>query len=132
MAHYVTHHFAHCETLDRAERWLLMRGFRPSQIETHREGVPRISVLVSAGQSFEADMIFRAAEANDPDGWPSLWEAARMPHPHHPVPGPEDVTATVVVTTKPTPVSWHPTEAEDAAGNDTGLADVWDVNTRFA
>src|SRR4051812_29175819 len=132
MRQYVTHHFAHSETLDRAERWLLLRGFRPSQIETHREGTPWISVLASAGESVEAQMIFRAAESHDPDGWPSFWEVARMPHPHLPAPTPEDATATAVVTAKPTPVGWHPTEVADAVGNHSGLGDVWDVSTRFA
>jgi hypothetical protein len=130
MQHYVTHYFAHQETLDRAERWLLQRGYGAGQMTVHREGVPWISVLVAPGKKTEVEMIFNAAELNDPDGWPSFWELARVPHPHvEPQP---DATATVVATAHPTPVGWHPIEAEQVAEEDDyGLTAVWDVSTRF-
>jgi hypothetical protein len=129
MNHYVTHHFAHVETLDRAERWLLQRGFRPTQIEVHREGVPWISVLCSPDREAEAAMIFEAAEASDPDGWPSFWDLSRMPHPHsEPA---EAATATSVVTARPSPIGWHPPDVNVASEADYGATQVWDVSTRF-
>lgn len=130
MTRYVTHHFAHCETLDRAERWLLQRGFDSSQIDAHRDGVPWITVLAAPERSAEVEMIFRAAELNDPDGWPSFWEMSRMPHPHV-EPMPEDATASAVVTARPSPVGWHPPETTDATEDASGLTEVWDVTTRF-
>lgn len=126
---YITHHFAHVETLDRAERWLRQRGFRPEQIEHHRDGVPWLSVLCSADQCDEAEMIFRVAEAGDPDGWPSFWDLARMPHPV--VGPPPDATATEVVTVHHIPVGWHPPDVFVASEQSYGLGDVWDVSTRF-
>jgi hypothetical protein len=130
MNKFVTHYFAHTETLDRAERWLLQRGFRPSQIAAHREGVPWISVIATPEQKVDAEMIFRAAEVNDPDGWPSFWDTARMPHPHVES-TPEDVTTSLVATARATPVGWHPSDVDTAREDDYGLTRVWDVSTRF-
>ena len=130
MNHYVTHHFAHVETLDRAEKWLLQRGFRADQIEVHRQGVPRISVLCSPDRSTEARLIFKAAETGDPDGWPSVWDLSQMPHPH--LEPAADKAATQVIDAHPTPVGWHPSDVIVAAEDAKALRDVWDVNTRFA
>ena len=43
---YVTHHFAHLESLERARRWLVQLGFDPSHLEVRTEGIPRIALLV--------------------------------------------------------------------------------------
>jgi hypothetical protein len=131
MPTYITHQFAHCETLDKAERWLLQLGFQPGQIEVHRDGVPWISVLVSGDQWDEAQMVFEAAELNDPDGWPSFWQLAKMPHPHFDAP-PLDATASAVVTARPSPVGWHPDDRAVAAEDDQGLTRFLDVSTRFS
>jgi hypothetical protein len=129
MNHYVTHHFAHVETLKRAERWLLQCGFQTDQIEVHREGVPRLSVLCSPDRSAEVSLILNAVEAGDPDGWPGIWDIARMPHPHvEPTP---DATSTEVFTARPTPVGWHPTDVRLVAEGPRELTEIWDVNTRF-
>ncbi len=128
MNRYVSHHFAHEETLDRAERWLRQRGFRPEQIETHREGVPRITVVCDAERAAEAEMILKAAETGDPEGWPSLWDEARMPHPHLATQVP-DATDTVVFTVHPSPIAWHPLDAHHSPSE---LSDAWDVKTRFS
>ena len=128
MNHYVSHPFAHGDTLDRAQRWLLQRGFRPEQIEAHREGVPRITVVCDSERTVEARMILKAAETGDPDGWPGLWDEARMPHPHRD-PMISDAMATAVFTVKPAPIAWHPLDARDQGSE---LSDVWEVNTRFA
>ena len=54
MNRYVSHHFAHVETLGRAEGWLKQRGFRPEQIESHHEGAPRLTVVCEADRALEA------------------------------------------------------------------------------
>jgi len=115
------------ETLDRAERWLRHVGFTPGQMEVHREGTPWISVLAAPGRSAEAEMIFRVAELLDPDGWPSFWDLAKIPHPRiEPV---ADVTETTVATARPAPLGWHPpTESDPDA---YGVTEVWDVQERF-
>ena len=128
MNHFVTHHFAHAETLDRAERWLRQQGFRAEQIEAHREGVPWISVVCSPDREAEVALLFKAAEAGDPEGWPSFWELSRMPHPH--VEPTADATATAVVTAHPAPVSWHPPDVHVASDDARGPAEVVDVSTR--
>lgn len=111
MSKYVTHYFAHLGTLERAERWLLQRGFSRDQIETHREGVLWISVLAAPVRAEEVELIFGAAEHNDKDGWPSFWDLAKMPRVHI-EPG-EDATATAVFIIKRSPVGWHPIETLD-------------------
>ena len=131
MNRYVTHQFAHPETLDRARRWLLQHGFLSSQLEVHREGNPWISVLASPDQSADAKMIIKAAELGDPDGWPSFWEMARTPHPHFEPVSEADASRSTVVTARPSPVGWHPADVNVAAEDTRGFAEVWDVNTRF-
>jgi len=129
MDQYVTHHFAHEDTLDRAERWLLLRGFRPAQLEIHREGNLRITVVCPEDRAVEANLVFQAAEVNDPDGVPGLWEQARMPvatpTPHAPGTPPD------AQPSGPPPVTWHPQDVNVAQENAGPLSDVWDVNTRF-
>ncbi len=82
---FLTHDFAHVETLERARRWLVHAGFDASQIEVSCEGIPRISVRVDLGQAAEAELIINAAERGDPDGLPGFWDLARIEHlhPHH-------------------------------------------------
>ena len=127
MQTYVTHHFAHLDTLDRAYRWLLQIGFDPARIESHREGVPWISLRLSREERGEAEMIFEAAELTDPQGWPSFWDLAKVPYPHFES-TPESAAASTVVHTGPSPVGWHP--ADRAA--DHGRTDVYDVTTHFS
>jgi len=79
---YLTHDFAHVETLERARRWLVHAGFASSQIEVSCDGIPRISVRVDLGQAAEAELIINAAERGDPDGLPGFWDLARIEHPH--------------------------------------------------
>jgi hypothetical protein len=79
---YLTHQFAHLETLDRARRWLVHAGFDPSQIEVMTDGIPRIAIKLMPGQAAEAGMIIDAVEQTDPQGLPSFWDLARQPHVH--------------------------------------------------
>ena len=77
---YLTHQFAHLETLERARRWLVHAGFDPAQIHAMTDGIPRIAVLLAPGQAAEAGLIIDAAELTDPQGQPSFWDLARQPH----------------------------------------------------
>jgi hypothetical protein len=55
---YITHEFAHAETLDRAQRWLIQAGFDPNRIEVHHQGIPRIAVAVEpAAESSSASFV---------------------------------------------------------------------------
>jgi len=128
---YLTHHFAHLETLDRAYRWLIQIGFDPARIELHRDRNPSISVRASQDQQAEAELIFEAAELNDPDGWPSFWERAKTPQPHF-EPTPESATASTVISVRPSPVGWNPPDRETACEFDEGMTEIFDVSTRFA
>ena len=129
MRHYVTHYFAHPDTLARAERWLLQRGFEPGQIESHREGVPWLSVLVTPRRSGEAESVFNVAELTDPSGWPSFWELARVPHPHAPA-------ARTPHALQPrgagrSPIGWHPPADEHQAARERP-EEALDVIVQFA
>jgi hypothetical protein len=124
MLRYVTHQFAHPETLTRAERWLLQLGFTPGEIEAHREGVPWISVLAAPDRAAEALVVINAAEHTDPKGWPSFWELARMPHVHAEPPAPS-------AETRPhaphrAPLAWHPPDDVRAEAPE-GLYDILDA-----
>jgi hypothetical protein len=131
MKSYLTHEFAHADTLERARRWLLQIGFQPGQIEVHRSGIPWISVLASEAEQYEVQMIFEAAELTDPEGWPSFWELAKVPYPHFET-TPESATASTIVTARPSPVGWHPPDRSDANEVDYGLTKVVDVSMWFS
>jgi hypothetical protein len=74
---YVTHEFAHPETLDRARRWLIQVGFDATRIETRAQGIPRLAVAVGPGEAAEVAMLIDTAEASDPDGYPYFMEYTR-------------------------------------------------------
>jgi hypothetical protein len=80
LVRYVTHQFAHTETLDKARRWLVQAGFEPSRIQVQMHGMPRLAVAVGPGEFAEVEMLIDAAEVSDPDGFPSLMELARREH----------------------------------------------------
>jgi hypothetical protein len=77
---YVSHQFAHLETLERVRRWLIEAGFDPSRIEVHTQGIPRIAVSVAPGEAAEVERLIDAAESADPDGFPGFWELASQQH----------------------------------------------------
>jgi hypothetical protein len=108
LMHYVSHCFARAETLDRARRWLIQTGFDESCIESHYDGIPRLSVRVSRLRSAQVSMIIRAAETTDPEGWPGIWELARMKSSACSVA--ESHTATSFFSSGPHsfPMEWHP------------------------
>ena len=77
---YISHQFAHLETLERARRWLIQAGFDPNRIEALPQGIPRLAVAVEPGESAEVELIIDAAESTDPEGNPSIWDLARQKH----------------------------------------------------
>lgn len=109
---YITHEFAHDETLDRAYRWLIQSGFDPARIEAHHHGVPRLVVAVEAGEAAGVEMVIHAAESGDPDGMPSFWDLARHHHVYHEsqksaaTSEPETRSASFVV-------GWRPVDSEN-------------------
>jgi hypothetical protein len=71
---YLTHTFAHRETLCRAHTWLTGLGFHPLQINTRTVGTPRLMIPVEPYRLAAAQMLINAAESADPDGFPYFWE----------------------------------------------------------
>ena len=118
---YVTHQFAHVETLDRARRWLVRAGIDPGRIEAHTHGVFRLAVTVEAGASAEVQRIIDVAESSDPDGYPGIWELASRRHVL-----PQAVTAASTVGTTMHShsfvVGWHPQDADrEVTQTDNGV-----------
>jgi hypothetical protein len=115
---YLTHQFAHSETLDRARRWLIDAGVSPDRIHVHRHGVPSLTVAVEPGEIDGIELVIRAAENNDPDGLPSFWELARLKPTEAP-----DVHVEVASYSAPGSLTsfelaWHPVDTN------------WDEETR--
>ncbi len=77
---YVTHQFAHLETLERAKRWLIQAGIDASRIEARVQGILSLAVAVEPGESAEVQQIIQAAESSDPDGNPGIWDVASQRH----------------------------------------------------
>jgi hypothetical protein len=77
---YMTHQFAHIETLERARRWLVQAGIDPSRIEARTQGILTLAVAVEPGESAEIQRIIDAAESSDPDGNPGIWDVASQRH----------------------------------------------------
>ena len=124
---YITHHFAHPETLQLARRWLVQLGFDPCQIETHTDGIPRIAIAVEPNRVAEAEMVINAAEQTDPDAWPSFWDMARQEHVYPAMTGSHD--APEVHPPHRQAVGWHP--QVDVAAEGATLTEVWHVDTQF-
>jgi len=124
---YVTHHFAHLETLSIARRWLVQLGFDPGHIETHTDGVPRIAVAVRPEEAAEVEMVINAAELTDPDSWPSFWDVAQQPHVY-----PALIEQTAELS-RPHPhataIGWHPEDR--VAPEPPDLTKVLDVRSEF-
>jgi hypothetical protein len=76
MAMYMTHTFAHQETLSRAHSWLTQLGFHPRH-GAHSSGVSRLVIVDEPQRLAAAKMLINAAENADPDGFTSFWEQRR-------------------------------------------------------
>jgi hypothetical protein len=117
---YVTHQFAHLETLSLARRWLVQLGFDPGHIETHTDGIPRIAVAVPEDRAAEVALLINAAELTDPDAWPSFWDLARQDHVYPQMVGAEGPAT--LQQSRTTAIGWHP---EERAA--TPLTEIWDT-----
>jgi hypothetical protein len=124
---YVTHHFAHLETLSIARRWLVQLGIEPSHIETHTHGIPRIAVAVRPEEAYEVEMVINAAELTDPDSWPSFWDVAQQPHVYPP--RVEQTTEHPAPHAHATPIGWHPEDRNNPEPPDR--TSILDVSSRF-
>ena len=107
---YLTHEFAHNETLDRARRWLIHAGVSPDRMEVHRHGLPRLAVEAEPSEVQSIEMIIRIAEMNDPDGLPGFWDLARL-EPTGPEAGEESSTPRPPVSPASFTLAWHPVDA---------------------
>ncbi len=103
---YLTHQFAHSETLDRARRWLIDAGVSPDRIHVHHHGVPNLAVAVEPGEVDGIEMVIRAAENPDPDGLPSFWELARLETTE--AAASEPVASAVSRPSESFVLAWHP------------------------
>ena len=118
---YVTHQFAHVETLERARRWLVQVGIDPIRIEARTRGILNLAVAAEGGESAEVQRIFDVAESADPDGNPGIWYRAARPRAY---PGAETATRTDGIATRPHSfvVGWHPPDADrDVSETDAGV-----------
>lgn len=108
---YITHEFAHPETLDRVRRWLVQVGFDASRIEAHSHGTPRLAVAVEPGEAAEVAMMIDTAEASDPDGFPSFLQVTWQ---RHVVPHAEELDTAVPEASRSAsfPVSWRPLDRD--------------------
>ena len=113
MLRYLSHSFASRDTLLRAVRWLMLLGFDPGEIEVNEEGLPRVSVRASSGQSVTtAERVFAAVESSDPDGWPSFWDLSRKNF-EPPTLDPSRIVAKAPSATT-APIGWHPQDEGNA------------------
>ncbi len=122
---YVTHDFAHPETLSRARRWLIQLGFDADHIEVHNEGTPRLALLVPGDRAEEAELLINAAEMTDPDGWPGFWELSQQTHVI--ASRPEHDDSLEIHQAQTTAIGWHP--PDERAADDLPLFESWDVST---
>ena len=110
---YLTHAFAHSETLDRARRWLIHAGVTPERIRVHHHGIPTLIISTDSAEVDCLKMIIRAAEITDPDGFPSIWDLARLPHL------PDDATGSLPsampAVRSSFPLSWGTVDSADDA-----------------
>jgi hypothetical protein len=76
---YLTHTFAHRETLSRAHDWLTRLGFHPRQVHAPKSIIPRLMIPVEPDRLAAAHMLINVAESADPDGFPSFWDKTEAP-----------------------------------------------------
>lgn len=105
---YITHHFSHEETLNRALYWLNRFGFGPGRIEVCIEGTPRILLRATPSEAPEAELLFAALDLADPDGSPGFWHAGLPLRP----PGRPTFESEAMAAHAPTALGWHPADAE--------------------
>lgn len=110
---YLTHSFAHAETLDRARRWLIHAGVTPERIRVHHHGIPSLIISADPAEFDSLNMIIRAAEITDPDGLPGIWDLARLPHSHEHTPEPLISPASMSAVRPSFPLAWGVVDAAE-------------------
>lgn len=70
---YLTHTFAHRETLSRAHSWLTQLGFNPRRVAEDSR-IPRLVIVDEPHRLAAAKMLINAAVNTDPDGFTSFWD----------------------------------------------------------
>jgi hypothetical protein len=119
---YVTHQFAHIETLERARRWLAQAGIDPARIEARTHGILSLSVAVEPGESAEVQRIIDAAESSDPDGTPSMWDVTSQHHVHPQADNSIVAAPSATHHSESFVVGWRPQDAErEVTQTDTEL-----------
>jgi len=124
---YMTHRFAHVETLQRVHRWLVQMGFEPSHIEVHTSGTPWIALELQPAQWVEAELLIDAAERTDPQGQPGFWDVVILPHDVDTGAGP--VADQLCHRTMTTVIGWHDPDGDLAQG--TSVAGIRELMSRF-
>ena len=71
---YLTHTFAHRETLTRAYSWLTHLGFHPREVDAADVHSARLMIPVDPHRLAAAQMVINAVESADADGFPSFWD----------------------------------------------------------
>lgn len=104
---YITHHFSHQETLNRARYWLTRFGFDAGRIEVSTEGTPRISLRAYPSEVAAAELLFAAFELADPYGSPGFWDSG-LPVRNISLTNAEGPIALLA----PTAVGWHPPDVD--------------------
>jgi len=102
---YLTHTFAHRETLSRAQTWLTQLGFHPRQ-GAPAAGIPRLVIVDEPQRLAAAQMLINAAENADPDGFASFWD--ETPPPHHAPDGYRDDHPARTHEPHSSVLGWHP------------------------
>lgn len=110
---YLTHSFAHSETLDRARRWLIHAGVAPDRIRVHHHGIPTLIISADSAEFDSLKMIIRAAETTDPDGFPSIWDLARLPHSQDYATEPSPTPTEMPVVRPSFPLAWGSVDRDD-------------------
>ena len=113
---YLTHHFAHPETLARFKTWLTHLGIKHHPAASHDSGIPRIALKVDPSQLDAIGMLISVVERNDPDGFPSFWEIAAVPHTR----GVEPETKAMAEGHQAgfAVIGWHPNDTSPASDPD--------------
>jgi hypothetical protein len=121
--HYLTHQFAHPETLARARRWLINAGITPDRMQVRYHGIPNLAVATEPGEVDGIEMVIRAAEMNDPDGLPGFWDLAKV-HADGPAVPEEKTSGDVAAHHNSFELAWHPVDRSWDTGVSTNEVDL--------
>jgi len=118
---YYTHYFANHDTLARARTWLSRVGFGVESIETHTDGIPRITVAVDPTHWSGVEMLINAIERSDPCGWPGYWDVANQAHVY-----PKQLTCEKVESPQvgATAIGWHPVDQRAGTPHEQEMLDA--------